>query len=39
VVDVRDDAEVANELELQMGSRIFLREMREGNDRNITVEG
>ena len=37
VVDVRDDAEVANVLELQMGSRIFLREVRGREPRNITV--
>ena len=31
VVDVRDDAEVANVLELQMGSRIFWRGCGGGN--------
>ena len=39
VVDVRDDAEVADVLELQMGSRIFLLEMRGGDKPNITGIG
>jgi hypothetical protein len=36
---MRDDTEVADVLELQMGSWIFFREARGGDGRNITGEG